>query len=53
MNLMSLAATALVLIGVGLALRALVLVVPDREPGGETVASRLRVIKGGRKGPYR
>jgi hypothetical protein len=50
---MSLAATALVLIGVGLALRALVLLVPDREPSGETVASRLRVIKGGRKGPHR
>jgi hypothetical protein len=50
---MSLIATALVLIGVGLALRALVLVVPDREPGGETVASRLRVINGGRKGPHR
>ena len=53
MSLMSLAATALVLIGVGLALRALVLLVPDREPGGETLPSRLRVINGGRKGPHR
>jgi hypothetical protein len=42
MSLMSLAATALVLVGVGLALKALVLLVPDREPSGETVASRLR-----------
>ena len=46
---MSLAATALVLIGVGLALRALVLLVPDREPSGETIKSRLRVSSGGRK----
>jgi hypothetical protein len=46
---MSLIATALVLIGVGLALRALVLLVPDREPSGETLQSRLRVIPGGRK----
>ena len=53
MSLMSLAATALVLVGVGLALRALVLLVPDREPGGETLPSRLRVINGGRKGPHR
>lgn len=52
-SLMSLAATALVLVGVGLALRALVLLVPDREPGGETLPSRLRVINGGRKGPHR
>jgi hypothetical protein len=58
MSLMSLAATALVLIGVGLALRALVLLVPDREPGGETLPSRLgrlkpcrlRLIHGGKKG---
>jgi hypothetical protein len=57
-SLMSLAATALVLIGVGLALRALVLLVPDREPGGETLPSslgrlkpcRLRLIHGGKKG---
>jgi hypothetical protein len=57
-SLMSLAATALVLIGVGLALRALVLVAPDREPGGETLPSslgrlkpcRLRLIHGGKKG---
>lgn len=40
-SLMSLAATALVLIGVGLALRALVLLVPDWEPGGETLPSSL------------
>jgi hypothetical protein len=46
---MSLAATALVLIGVGLALRALVLLVPDREPSGETLKSRLRVITGGKR----
>ena len=59
-SLMSLAATALVLIGVGLALRALVLVVPDREPGGETLPSslgrlkpcRLRLIHGGKKGSH-
>jgi len=42
LSLMSLAATALVLIGIGLALKALVLLVPDREPSGETVASRLQ-----------
>jgi hypothetical protein len=48
-SLMSLAATALVLIGVGLALRALVLLVPDREPSGETIKSRLRVIPGGKR----
>ncbi len=56
---MSLAATALVLVGVGLALRALVLVVPDREPSGENLPSslgrlkpcRLRLIHGARKAP--
>jgi hypothetical protein len=41
LSLMSLAATALVLIGIGLALRALVLLVPDREPSGETLPSSL------------
>jgi hypothetical protein len=46
---MSLIATALVLVGVGLALRALVLLVPDREPNGETLQSRLRVISGGKR----
>jgi len=49
LSLMGLAATALVLIGVGLALRALVLLVPDREPSGETQESRLRVITGGKR----
>jgi len=55
---MSLAATAFVLVGIGLALRALVLLVPDREPSGETLPSslerlrpsRLRLIHGGKKG---
>lgn len=55
---MSLAATALVLIGVALALRALLQLVPDREPSGETLPSslgrlkpcRLRLIHGGKKG---
>jgi len=49
LSLMSLAATAWALIGVGLALRALVLMVPDREPSGETLQSRLRVITGGKR----
>jgi hypothetical protein len=58
LSLMSLAATALVLIGIGFAFKALVLVLPDREPDGQVRPSslarrrvgRLRLIHGGKKG---